>query len=126
MKIKRTLSMVLVVVMVAAMLVACNASGTVYKQKDGNGTITLNQLSGNYGEVDLKNVELTLDSEGAKTYTCEDVKFVLIQEENTAALVSVAVFFIPYEDNILNYRPALGLITNNFGTIRLGGNVYEK
>lgn len=123
---KKTVSIILVVVMVAAMLVACNAAGAVYKQIDGEGTITINKLSGNYGEVDLNNVELALDSEGAKTYTCEDVQFVLIQEENTSAFVSVAVFFVPYEDNIINYRPALGLITNNFGTIRLGGNVYEK
>lgn len=123
---KKTVSIILVVVMLAAMLVACNAAGTVYTQVDGEGTITINKLSGNYGEVDLNNVELALDSEGTKTYTCEDVQFVLIQEENTAALVSVAVFFVPYEDNIINYRPALGLITNNFGTIRLGGNVYEK
>ena len=123
---KKTISMILVVVMVAAMLVACNAAGTVYKQEDGDGTITLNKLSGNYGEVDLYNVELALDSEGSKTYTCEEVQFVLIQQEDTAKLVSVAVFFVPYEDNIINYRPALGLITNNFGTIRLGGNVYVK
>lgn len=123
---KKTVSIILVVVMLAAMLVACNASGTVYKQLDGDGTITINKLSGNYGEVDLNNVELALDSEGAKEYTCEDVQFVLIQEEKTASLVCVAVFFVPYEDNIINYRPALGLITNNFGTIRLGGNVYEK
>lgn len=126
MSIKKALSLVLVAAMAAALLIGCSSVvGNVYNQNNGPGAITITKYSMRFGEADFYRVSLNLGG-GVEEFSVNNIQFMVIENEALSSFLSLALFFVPYQDGILNYRAAVGLIYNNYNSIRLGGNIYVK